>query len=476
MSETQPTTRPCSDSAAFRSPAIRSSSTKRDLSEIEDDAGEGKQSKKRKTEDSAAEDVLDRFVFYPITVYGYECLGILFTASSIRERGTTIFCGVDLRDKEKRLTLKMAWQDVTRVAEQDAVMQHLTNHVGIHHNVIVPFKTEKVQRDDEICTTLGVIRRFLDAQIEELGVENRVLTLSVSELKRPVKYFWGVHDFVRGLRGALLGHKYLTKIGILHRDINENNIVLGLRPEDERGYLIDLDMAILQNAEEPTQPEPVRPRPIFFRCSTPESSTLPAPDSKKPTRTLRMGTFPYISYNVLEGGRHTQFDDVESFLYVLLLFFFSYAGPLSVSELHEADGAGFVHSIGSGRPPHMRNWPNKYAGWADGETSVMADQKGFSITNVNGAKRIIQSTEFAECLQNNWPKELHKPICNLIVNSFTIFYNSTLHTTANGSRTEVSHVEFISMLDTWLDVYSHLEDKFSNCPFKQPEVICETES
>jgi hypothetical protein len=31
------------------------------------------------------------------------------------------------------------------------------------------------------------------------------LTISVSELKRPVKYFWGVHDFVRGLRGALLG-------------------------------------------------------------------------------------------------------------------------------------------------------------------------------------------------------------------------------------------------------------------------------
>ena len=36
-------------------------------------------------------------------------------------------------------------------------------------------------------------------------IENRVLNISVSELKRPVKYFWGVHDFVRGLRGALLG-------------------------------------------------------------------------------------------------------------------------------------------------------------------------------------------------------------------------------------------------------------------------------
>jgi hypothetical protein len=57
----------------------------------------------------------------------------------------------------------------------------------------------------KMCTTLGGIRGFLDDQIETLNVENRVLTISVSELKRPVKYFWGVHDFVRGLRGALLG-------------------------------------------------------------------------------------------------------------------------------------------------------------------------------------------------------------------------------------------------------------------------------
>ena len=48
------------------------------------------------------------------------------------------------------------------------------------------------------------------------------------------------------------GHEYLTSIGILHRDISENNIVLGLYPWQERGYLIDLDMAILQEAEEPT--------------------------------------------------------------------------------------------------------------------------------------------------------------------------------------------------------------------------------
>ncbi|KAN0081263.1 hypothetical protein V8E55_008887 [Tylopilus felleus] len=49
------------------------------------------------------------------------------------------------------------------------------------------------------------------------------------------------------------GHEFLTSFGILHRDISENNIVLGVYPWEERGYLIDFDMTILQDAEEPTQ-------------------------------------------------------------------------------------------------------------------------------------------------------------------------------------------------------------------------------
>ena len=60
-------------------------------------------------------------------------------------------------------------------------------------------------REEMECTTLGAIRGFLDEQLVSVPVENRVLNVSVFPLKRPVKYFWGVHDFVRGLRGALLG-------------------------------------------------------------------------------------------------------------------------------------------------------------------------------------------------------------------------------------------------------------------------------
>lgn len=67
------------------------------------------------------------------------------------------------------------------------------------------YRTLKAERNGKTCTTLGVIRGFLEDQVADFPAENRVLTVSVSELKRPVKYFWGVHDFVRGIRGALLG-------------------------------------------------------------------------------------------------------------------------------------------------------------------------------------------------------------------------------------------------------------------------------
>ena len=83
------------------------------------------------------------------------------------------------------------------------------------------------------------------------------------------------------------GHEYLTTIGILHRDISENNIVLGLRPGHERGYLIDFDMAILQNAEQPTQPVSATSDDPFLGCAVPESFTPPQSDDYKPMKALR---------------------------------------------------------------------------------------------------------------------------------------------------------------------------------------------
>jgi hypothetical protein len=139
MSKSPSVARPQSDAAVFRQQEMASSSTKRAHSEIADDGDKGTRSKKRKT-DNRVVDTVNRFVFFPVAVYGYKCLGILFTASSIRGRGTTVFCVVDLQDKNKLLALKMAWQDLARVAEQDVVMEHLKNQgPQPHPNVIVPF-------------------------------------------------------------------------------------------------------------------------------------------------------------------------------------------------------------------------------------------------------------------------------------------------------------------------------------------------
>ena len=157
---------------------------------------------------------------------------------------------------------------------------------------------------------------------------------------------------------------------------------------------------------------------------------------------------------------------MESFLYVLLLFFFSYAGSLSDTELRTADENGFVQPVGSGRLRHMRNWPRKYAEWADDDTENIAGQKKVAIATYDGVTELIKSPGFVNCLDNQWPKELHTPIRNLILSSFTIFWESTLRTPAKGSRTEVQHAEFVKTLDMWLDERPDLEDKYSHCPFQ----------
>ena len=123
-----------SDSAAFCPQKIRPSSAKRVHAEVADDSNEGREWKKPKTNGITVE----RFIFFPIALYGHKCLGVLFTAGSICGRGTTVFCAVDPQDEEKRLAFKLSWQDLARVAEQDAVMERLKNIR--HPNVIVPVK------------------------------------------------------------------------------------------------------------------------------------------------------------------------------------------------------------------------------------------------------------------------------------------------------------------------------------------------
>ena len=286
------------------------------------------------------------------------------------------------------------------------------------------------------------------------------------------------------------GHEYLTKIGILHRDISENNIVLARRPgEGERGYLIDFDMAILQDAEEtPVQVRRCKNREDFQKLMK-APSPIPMNESKplKALRTVRIirntfvsstsyicscyhkGTMPYMSFNVLRGGTHTYHDDIESFLYVLLLFFFSYAGPLSKEELLAADTQGFVHPLGSGCLAHMRHWPAKYTFWAEGDMASIAASKDSGLNLENGGFKLIRSAHVQQCMTTNWPgKELQRAIMLLLGKCWQMFIDSRRCPAIGLSleHTRVSHEKFVGFLDRWLAEFGDLEaSACSSCPF-----------
>ena len=146
---------------------------------------------------------------------------------------------------------------------------------------------------------------------------------------------------------------------------------------------------------------------------------------------------------------------------MLLLFFFSYAGPLPQSQLKDAHNKGFVQPIGSGRLSHMRNWPKKYANWADGDPQVIARWKAFDVWSPRGVLDLVESVEIKNCLQNNWGEALHLPIRSLLQSTFKAFRESVK---GLGGRTELSHAKFINILDKWLVTYSALEQEYSNCP------------
>lgn len=144
---------------------------------------------------------------------------------------------------------------------------------------------------------------------------------------------------------------------------------------------------------------------------------------------------------------------------MLLLFFFSYAGPLSKTELEIAYNNGFVRPIGSGRLSHMRSWPKQYADWADGDPRIIAYSKAFYVGNPDGPGDLLDSTELRDCLRDNWPEDLRQPIRSLLQLTFTTFVSSM-----KGGHPEVSHAQFITALDEWLVTYSALEHESSNCP------------
>ncbi|KAH7890257.1 hypothetical protein F5I97DRAFT_1834016, partial [Phlebopus sp. FC_14] len=298
----------------------------------------------------------------PITAFGYKVIGILFNAASIRGRGTVVW----VVQADKVVALKLSWQDVARKERRDKVLEILRNNKR-HENILYPTALEKGED-----STLRTIRAFTSDEVEgwaaQHGIEDRVLEVHIINLGRPVMFFWSVQDFVMGLRGALLGHEYLVQIGILHRDISENNILLALIPGLIRGYITDFDMAIPYDMQSVPQQSVIQPdsrrrleymRYLQAKQSQPSDSLPPV----RPFKAERTGTTPFMSINVLGHRGNTHYDDVESFLYVLVLFFMTYKHPLSTVDLSNAGTQNYAHNVTNARRPHITGWPPLFQLW-----------------------------------------------------------------------------------------------------------------
>ncbi|KAI6098219.1 hypothetical protein F5141DRAFT_1219855 [Pisolithus sp. B1] len=346
----------------------------------------------------------------PVRVYGLECIGILFSSGSAWGRGTTVYTVVAADDGKTHLALKTSWQDVARTNDQIAVLKRLHGR-ELHPNIVIPSQ----------CVFLWLLNKT---------------------------YFWSPHDFVRGVIGALLGHRYLCEIGILHRDISENNIVLSLY-QGGLGALIDFDMATVDcpSMHLDSPPPPRLSREEILASLVQPDSPLLADDKAE-----RVGTTPYISVGVLDGYPHTHYDDIESIFYVLVLFFFSYQGPLEKEALRSAEVQGFTQSVGEGRLPHVTAWPDMFKQWATGSLRMMSCRKYGDLKASERHATFVR--QWYPHIRSRWEpgsQSTAPAIACLIQECRAMFFRHEL---------KVAHGQFVEVLQEWLKRYASDESNY----------------
>ncbi|KAF8836358.1 hypothetical protein BDN67DRAFT_974294 [Paxillus ammoniavirescens] len=302
--------------------------------------------------------------------------------------------------------------------------------------------------------TFELIRAFTDSQSERLPIEDRILQVHKTELRRPVMYFWSAHDFVLGLRDAIIGHGYLVDIGILHRDVSENNIVLGCHPKDTRGYIVDLDMAIPYKPQPSSPPLDLQKILDDIKLRLKGKKAPMTSQTSVPSKADRTGTTPYMSVDVLLGRGHSHFDDMESFFYVLLVFFLSYDGPMSKENLLQAHERGFT--LQYERAAHIRTWPPEFQWWSTKNMYSSAQAKTSLFDLRIWADYLAQ---MARLIKDKWGHEnLRQSIIELLIACWRLF----------GDQIEigkVSHEQFIGVLNEWLEKNKQPPQGCNNCPF-----------
>ncbi|KAH7882571.1 hypothetical protein F5I97DRAFT_1906251, partial [Phlebopus sp. FC_14] len=363
----------------------------------------------------------------PIRAFEYNVIGILFNAASIRGRGTVVW----VVRADKVVALKLSWQDVARKEQRDKVLEILSNNER-HNDSLYPTPLEKGED-----STLRTIRAFTSDEVEGWAAQHRVdrvLEVHVIDLGRPVMFFWSVQDFVMGLRGALLGHEYLVQIGILHRDISENNILLARIPGLIRGHIADFDMAIPYQMMAP-QKQSLDIMEFVHSLLSKKSDSLP---SAGPFKAERTGTTPFMSINVLARQGHTHYDDIEP--------------PF---DLHDAGIQNYMQNVTNARRPHITDWPPLFQRWNDLPVDAVGSKSAFFMVDDH-------AMVFADTIRKHWEDDI-------VVISIVELLDSCRELFKKDPKRHVSHREFIAVLDEWLGRYPAPPPGYNSCPFQDEE-------
>ncbi|SZF01195.1 unnamed protein product [Blumeria hordei] len=158
-----------------------------------------------------------------------------------------------------------------------------------------------IYRSDHLNVTHDIIGPEFKVKVRVAEIRGRQSSaVATTPFGRPIHKVESPIELVIGLRDAIKAHRSLLKDAmILHRDISENNIILTGSDvgKDSRGFLIDLDLAVLLS------------------------------DDKAQRKTQAMtGTIEFMALELLSGScvktgaivNHSYRHDLEPFLYVLL--------------------------------------------------------------------------------------------------------------------------------------------------------------
>ncbi|SZF05747.1 unnamed protein product [Blumeria hordei] len=224
---------------------------------------------------------------------------------TIVSRGNTCF-----KTKDNEGMIKFSWGSGAKLNEIEylKLAKDLTGIIQLQTSgYLYEVETHRkgVMLSENLRWYLNAIDRTMshgnktEALSEEFFTKRKLTFAKLSPVGRPLDSSLTVREFVSGIRDAILGHRNLHKIGIVHGDVSAGNIILTGPDEngETKGMLIDLDMASFSMMEnENDQPKAITGTKRYMALEL-----LRAINAKE--------------FSLKQTYRH----DLESFFYVLIV-------------------------------------------------------------------------------------------------------------------------------------------------------------